>query len=113
MARRSIDLDFIPDRHARPGPFRRAVFVLLCLVVTPIAYEVSLISAARWNSLYGPYTHAETPLLDAGARLLGEGRRFLANFVHDRLHDLPWHTTVVMVVGALAFGFGYWILRRA
>ena len=113
MSRRTINPDLTPEAGPRKRPVRTALALALGALAAPVVYEVTAASAARWQSLNGPYTHADTPVLDALAAAGRESARFVANFAHERLHDLPWQSHILMIVGALAFGLGYWILRRA
>lgn len=86
--------------------------ILLGLLTTPVLYEVTTLSAARWRSLTGPKVTVDTPVLDALARMGRESLSFVTNFAHDRLHDLPWRLSILAAVGAVWVVLGWKILRR-
>jgi hypothetical protein len=107
----------LPRHQLEEEPLRRKRkhwirVIVLGLFLAPIVFEGSALCAAQWQSMFGPVTIAETPILDQLGPYIGSASSSIRNSTLAVFRNLPWRASfVIPVVFAWAF-CGCLLLRR-
>jgi hypothetical protein len=94
-----IQIDNAPPRR-RWSP--ALILLMVALVLSPVLYELGVVCAARWQSLFGPLHYVETPVLDALGAAVLEARLDVESRVRPVFGRLPWKSSTAITL------FGAW-----
>lgn len=92
--------------------FSRIRAVLLGVLLTPLVYESTLISMARWRSMLGGAAPVETPVLDGINADLDRIGYAIRGAVAAWFQDPPWQAGGVLALGGVLAFVGWVLLIR-
>jgi hypothetical protein len=107
--------DLILDDHQpRPRRWRysSALTIVLGLLLSPVVYEVGLLSAARWRGMSGTVPEVHTPVIDALGKVVASVRDEVQTTADPVLRDFSWKPSVVIPCAVVSTGIASLLLRK-
>jgi hypothetical protein len=106
--------DLILDDHQpRPRRWRysSALTIVLGILLSPMVYEVGLLSVARWRGMCGTVPGVHTPVIDALGKAVASVRDEVQTAAVPVLRGFSWKPSVVFPCAVIVTGIAVLLLR--